>query len=60
MLGKLACAKIDHAPWPLQSARLVEAHQTLTDAAGLSQPLQAGMIRYSAGVDVRIALAELV
>jgi hypothetical protein len=58
VLGKLMCAKVDHAPWPLRSARLIEAYQTLTDAAGLSQPLQADMVRYSPGVDVRIALPE--
>jgi len=60
VLGKLICAKVDHAPWPLRSARLVEAQQTLTEAAGLSQPLQAEMVRYSPGVDVRIGSPALV
>jgi uncharacterized protein YqjF (DUF2071 family) len=58
LFGKLTCAKVDHPPWPLRSARLIEAHQTLTDAAGLSQPLQVDMVRYSPGVDVRIGLPE--
>jgi uncharacterized protein YqjF (DUF2071 family) len=58
VLGKLTCAKVDHPPWPLRSARLIEAHQTLTDAAGLSRPLQADMVRYSPGVDVRIGSPE--
>lgn len=58
VLGSLICAKVDHPPWPLRSARLVEAHQTLADAAGLSHPLQADMVRYSPGVDVRIAAPE--
>jgi uncharacterized protein YqjF (DUF2071 family) len=59
-LGKLMCAKVDHAPWPLRSARLIEAHQTLTDAAGFPQRLQADRVLYSPGVDVRIALPEAV
>jgi hypothetical protein len=58
LFGKLMCAKVDHSPWPLRSARLIEAHQTLTDAAGFSQPLQPDMVRYSPGVDVRIGLPE--
>jgi hypothetical protein len=32
--GKLASAKVDHAPGPLRSDRHIETHQTLTDAAG--------------------------
>src|SRR4051812_29489725 len=40
VLGKLTCAKVDHQPWPLRSARLIEAHQTLTVAAGLPHQLQ--------------------
>jgi uncharacterized protein YqjF (DUF2071 family) len=58
ILGKLRCAKVDHPPWPLRSARLIEANQTLTVAAGLSEPLQADMVRYSPGVDVRISFPE--
>lgn len=59
VLGKLACAKVDHPPWLLRSARLIEAYQTLTDVAGLSPAaLQADMVRYSPGVDVRIGFPE--
>lgn len=58
MFGKLICAKVAHPPWPLRGARLIEAHQTLTDAAGLSRPLQVDMVRYSPGVDVCIASPE--
>jgi len=53
-------AKVDHPPWPLRRARVVESHQTLTEEAGLSQPLQAGIGRYSPGVNVRIGSPELV
>jgi uncharacterized protein len=56
--GKLMCAKVAHPPWPLRSARLLEADQTLTDSAGLPRPFEADMIRYSPGVDVRIAPPE--
>jgi uncharacterized protein len=58
VFGKLICAKVAHAPWPLRGARLIEVHQTLTDSAGLSRPLQAGLVRYSPGVDVRVASPE--
>jgi hypothetical protein len=58
--GKLKCAKVEHPPWPLRSARLIESHQTLTDASGLSQPLQPAIVRFSPGVDVRITLPEAV
>ena len=56
--GKLSCAKVDHAPWPLRTARIIDIQQTLTDGAGLSQPLHADMVRYSPGVDVRIGSPE--
>jgi hypothetical protein len=58
VLGKLTCARVNHPPWPLRSARLIEAQQTLTDAAGLPQPLQPDMVRFSPGVDTRIASPE--
>jgi uncharacterized protein YqjF (DUF2071 family) len=56
--GKLSCAKVDHAPWPLRSARVIDAQQTLTETAGLSQPFLPEMVRYSPGVDVRIGSPE--
>ncbi len=60
VLGKLRCARVEHPPWPLRSARVIEAHQTLTDAAGLLQRLHPDLVRYSPGVDTRIASAARV
>jgi len=58
VLGKLRCAKVNHPPWRLRRARMIETHQTLTEAAGLSQPFEADIVRYSAGVDVPIGSPE--
>jgi uncharacterized protein len=60
VFGKLIRAKVEHAPWPLRTARIVEAQQTLTHSAGLPEAAGADMVRYSPGVDVRIGSPERV
>jgi uncharacterized protein YqjF (DUF2071 family) len=51
--SRLLYAEVQHAPWPLQSARLVNLEQTLTDTAGLPRPEGAPLVHFSPGVEVR-------
>ena len=52
----LAYAPVDHAPWPLQAATLVDFEDRLIEAAGYPPPAGDPLVHYSAGVDVRIGL----
>lgn len=51
----LVLGRIDHAPWTLRSAELIEVRQDLVEAAGLPSPDGAPIVRYAPGVGVRIA-----
>jgi uncharacterized protein YqjF (DUF2071 family) len=51
----LVLGRIDHAPWALRSAELVEVRQDLVEAAGLPSPIGEPIVRYAPGVGVRIA-----
>lgn len=53
---RLAYAPVDHEPWPLQDAELVDFHDELVIAAGYPRPDVAPLVHYSSGVDVRIGL----
>jgi uncharacterized protein YqjF (DUF2071 family) len=52
----LAYAPVDHAPWPLQAATLVDFEDRLIEAAGYPPPAGDPLVHYSPGVDVRIGL----
>jgi uncharacterized protein YqjF (DUF2071 family) len=48
---------VDHEPWPLYRAEVVDLQQTLTTAVGLPAPSGPAVFRFSPGVDtVRFAL----
>ena len=51
--GRLLYAPVDHVPWPLAGANVLQLEQTLTDAAGLPQPQGPALAHFSPGVDVR-------
>ena len=51
----LVVGRIDHPPWALREAELVDLRQDLLEAAGLPRPEGAPLVRYAAGVGVRIA-----
>jgi uncharacterized protein YqjF (DUF2071 family) len=57
MRGELACAQIEHEPWPLARAEAIEVHQTFTTAAGLPPPEGAPLALYSGEIDVKIGFA---
>lgn len=52
--GRTAYAPVDHGPWPLQSAQLLELSDDLVEAAGLEMAGPAPSVLFSTGVDVRI------
>jgi uncharacterized protein len=53
--GVLSYTDVEHPPWPLESAQLISAEQTLTVTAGLPQPAGTPIVHFSPGVRVRIA-----
>jgi uncharacterized protein YqjF (DUF2071 family) len=58
--GRLVAVDVEHPPWPLRRAELIELRQDLTDAAGLPQPTSGPLLHASAGVTTRIGPAMLV
>jgi len=57
--GRLAFANIEHPPWPLAHARLIELEQTLFESAGLPAPTAVPLIHYSEELAVNIGPLEL-
>jgi uncharacterized protein YqjF (DUF2071 family) len=55
VFGRLTYTSVEHAPWPLETARPVRLEQTLTDCAGLPRPEGMPAVHFSRGVDMRIA-----
>ncbi len=47
-------APVDHPPWPLHGAELLELDETLVTAAGLPRPSEPPRLLWSPGVDVRV------
>ncbi len=58
--GRLLWAPVDHAPWPLSTAEVIEWDETLIAAAGLPAPHGAPIARWSPGVEVRIGRPSLI
>ena len=54
--GRLTKVPVQHQPWPLWDAELVELEQTLLGAAGLPEPASEPLVQYSPGVDVRLGV----
>ena len=57
--GQLATAAVEHQPWPLRTATVVELEQSLLPAEGLPNPEGAPLVHYSPGVSVRLGLPRL-
>ena len=51
---RLRYAQIEHAPWPLARASVLELRQTLFERAGLQPPLGAPLVHYAAELAVKI------
>ncbi len=54
LAGRFTRTPVEHQPWPLQSAEVVELEETLTSAAGLAEPAEPPLVHFSPGVDVRL------
>jgi uncharacterized protein len=54
---RLASAQIEHPPWPLARASVVELNETLIEAAGLPSPQGAPLAHYAAEIHVKIGYA---
>ena len=57
--GRGVWANVDHAPWPLHRARLIECDDSLVAAAGLPRPEGDPVVLWSPGVEVRIGRPRL-
>ena len=58
--GRLVTARVEHPPWPLESARALNVTETLTTAAGLGPPQGLPLAHFSVGVQTRVGRPELV
>ncbi len=52
--GRLRYAQIEHAPWPLAHADVLNLRQSLFENAGLPPPLGAPLVHYAAELTVKI------
>jgi uncharacterized protein YqjF (DUF2071 family) len=52
--GRLAYAQIEHAPWPLTAATVLQLDQNLIQASGLPAPQGAPISHYATELDVKI------
>ena len=57
---RLFCAQIEHEPWPLARATLVELHQSLIEAAGLPSPVGAPLVHHCDRLDVKIGTLTVI
>jgi len=51
--GRMIFAKVEHGPWPLESASVITLDQTLTDALELPRPAGEPLVHFSPGVEVQ-------
>ena len=51
--GRLVHIPVQHEPWPVHEAALLELDQTITDAAGLPPPSGQPVVHYAPRVDAR-------
>jgi uncharacterized protein YqjF (DUF2071 family) len=52
--GRLRYAQIEHPPWPLARATVLELRQTLFEKAGLPSPIGAPLVHYADELAVKI------
>ena len=58
--GRLAFAQVEHPPWPLESASLLELNQDVIENSNLPAPVGEPLVHFSPGVYVRIGRPILV
>jgi uncharacterized protein YqjF (DUF2071 family) len=52
--GQLLVTSVEHQPWPLWRATIIELHDQLVAAAGLPAPAGPPLVHFSVAVDVRV------
>jgi uncharacterized protein YqjF (DUF2071 family) len=57
--GQLRHADIEHPPWPLAHAKVIDLRQTLFETAGLPPPSGAPLVHYTAELAVKIGQLDL-
>ena len=57
-LGQLITVEVEHRPWPLWQAKVLECEQTLTRAASLYAAPHPDMVHFSTGVDVKVSFPQ--
>ena len=57
--GRLVTVPVEHEPWPLFDADVLECHEDLVEAVGLPAPREAPVAHFSPGVNVRLGLPTL-
>jgi hypothetical protein len=60
MFGRRISIDVEHPPWVLHDATLLRCQEDLLAAAGLPQPHDAAIVRWSPGVPVALAFPRLV
>ena len=60
LLGRPLWAAVEHGPWPLHRAALVDGDETLTRAAGLPPPGGPPHVLWSPGVEVRVGAPQAI
>lgn len=56
LAGRLATVPVQHQPWDLREATVVELEQSLLSSEGLPDPDHDPLVQFSPGVDVRIGV----
>lgn len=59
VVGRLGTAPVEHQPWPLWEATVVELEESLLASVGLPEPEGPPLVHYSPGVDVRLGPPRL-
>ena len=57
--GRLAEVPVEHQPWPLWRADVVQLEESLLQSVGLPSPSDPPVVHYSPGVDARLGLPRL-
>lgn len=57
--GRLSDVPVEHQPWPLRHAEVLELDETLFTTAGLPAPGEQPLVHFSAGVDARLGPPRL-
>ena len=60
MRGRLGRAQIEHPPWPLARATVLDLRQTVIEAIGLPAPQGPPLAHYSSALDVKIGYPHVV